>query len=208
MSKVIETLTKVTGLPSGLFNETASKTRGALTQKIFDCPAESDEYEVLINSKEEVIQIKNAYNTWDKEIIENLLNPPVQPEKEREDNSQNQSLASSAVPTTPPPAVQNYPPAFQNMSILNVQPLIQYVVDFVKLNPGCISSKVGTSVNEASTYNTSVWELLYMELHDIDDTYEFTFHPVRCGDQAIQDLYTITLFYNFKTGNIDTVSEY
>jgi hypothetical protein len=75
--RAVEVLSKVTGLTQGLFNEISSKTRGMLPKNIFECQAESDEYEVLLNQKNEVLQIKNAYTTWDKDIINSLITEPV-----------------------------------------------------------------------------------------------------------------------------------
>lgn len=58
--QVVEVLVKITGLPPGLFEETESRVRSNLTSKVFNCEAEGDEYTVLINAKDEIIEIKNS----------------------------------------------------------------------------------------------------------------------------------------------------
>lgn len=185
--EAVEVLSKVTGLTQGLFNEISSKTRGMLTQKIFECQAESDEYEVLLNQKNEVLQIKNAYTTWDKEIIRDLLNPPVQ-------SAPVQSQFTQPSVATPPPQPKlNYPAAI-TIPQINYSNISQYIADFVKLNPGCIYSLFDPNnpncVNESLCHSAQVWEFSSLENGESyssnNKIFRFDFRP-NSGDTSIDE---------------------
>lgn len=198
--QVIETVSKITGLPHGLFKEQVPpRTRGGLTNFVFDCDAESDEYSILVNAKDEIIEIKNAYNTWGQAMISIALNPPP-PLAQRPDPSNNTMTtgAFQSVPYVAPPPV-NIPQQNANYSIFNYGPVIQFLVDFIKLNPGCISNSVGSQVNEACTHNITAWTVTSFDSNDNIIT-TFYLDPTNCGDQVISDNVGVSVTYDASTG--------
>lgn len=209
--KALKTLCKVTGLPNGLFNETSLRVKGGLTQIVYDCPAESDEYEVLINPKQEVIQIKNAYTTWEREMITLLC-------KEKDELAA-QATAAATQPQVAPigtiaPAQPTYnmPPQIQ-IAALNFSSVAQYIADFVQLNPGCIYSLFDPNnpscVNEAACHNAQAWE--FSTLENIENyltnvkVYRFDFRP-NCGDSSIDQQVAAFVDVDPQTMNIISVN--
>lgn len=202
--QVIETVSKITGLPHGLFKEQAPpRTRGGLTNFVLDCDAESDEYGVLVNAKDEIIEIKNAYNTWGQAMIKIALNPPP-PLPQRQDPSNNTMVTGGfqAQPYTPPPP-PNMPPVLANQSIIDAQPLIQFLVDFIKLNPGCITNVVGSSVNESAAHINAAWVFTSCEVDG--GLITFNFYPQNCTDQDIVDGCSANVTYDPASGNVTNV---
>ena len=196
--QVVDTISKVTTLPVGLFEERSSKTRGKITAKTFWCEVESDEYSVLINEEtSKIFEIKNDYQTWPAEIIHNLLNQPVRPKQV------DPSQPAVPVPQQPPAIFSNLPPN-NLVSNINYLTLIQYLTDYVKLNPGCISSLFpNLQVNEASCHNLSAWNLSVVA----GDADELAVHFEASGsiDNDIAASVTAEVVIDQKTNLVDRV---
>lgn len=207
--QVIETVSKITGLPHGLFKEQVPpRTRCGLTNFVFDCDAESDEYSILVNAKDEIIEIKNAYNTWGQAMISIALNPPP-PLPQRPDPSNNviTTGAFQAQPYIPPPTFTNMPaqpsPIMPTTFFDNIK---QYASDFVKLNPGCITSLFDPTaiINEASMHNYSAWS--FNDIHNDGTEMEVYLNADGSSDQSIADQVTAALTIDIATGNVTKVS--
>lgn len=186
--KALKTLCKVTGLPHGLFNETSKKVRGGLTQIVFDSPAESDEYEVLIDPKHKVIQIKNAYTTWEREIIDALVKEADAPPRPAVGvGGQPQAITPVTMQTTLPPQIA---------VSLNVDIFAQYIADFIKINPTVVMQHYDpadfTAADETLLTNPLVWTFTSMSAA-VDpstslDEYMVEFIVVGSGTNADQAL--------------------
>lgn len=211
--QVIETVSKITGLPHGLFKEQVPpRTRGGLTNFVFDCDAESDEYSILVNAKDEIIEIKNAYNTWGQAMIAIALNPPP-PLAQRPDPSNNTMTtgAFQSVPYVPPPPM-NMPPQI-NITPINFSNVAQYIADYIKLNPGCIYSLFDpsnpTCVNEVACHNHQVWDFNVLENTENHLTntkvYRFDFRP-NSGDSSIDDQVAAFVDVDPQTMNIISIN--
>lgn len=213
--QVIETVSKITGLPHGLFKEQVPpRTRGGLTNFVFDCDAESDEYSILVNAKDEIIEIKNAYNTWGQAMIAIALNPPP-PLAQRPDPSNN-TMTTGAFQSVPliatAPVIKNMPPTI-TIALVNFSNIAQYITDFIKLNPGCIYSLFDpsnpTCVNEAACHNPQVWDFMVLENTENYLTnakvYRFDFRP-NSGDSSIDDQVAAFVDVDPQTMNIISIN--
>ena len=168
---VKEVLTKITGLPSGLFVETENRVRSGISCMRFECEAEGDEYSILINSKDVIIEVKNSYITYNQQEVEAFINPPPPMPSVAVGGVLNSGLGSlasvaSQLMNPPPSAPQNLPPnqpaSFGAVALVKQQAISdfkQYVADFVALNPGCIANELShATVNEADAAVASAWE--------------------------------------------------
>jgi hypothetical protein len=177
--QVIDTLTKITGFPSGLFKETETKTRFTITSKVFFCDADIDEYNVLINGKDEIVEIKNSDNTWGQALIVDLLSPKHQPQ---------QTTTSAPVTTQATNSLPVLTSPFNIYTILDPAMLskaAQYIGDYVQLNVGCIQQLFGTTatVNEASAHLGSAWEFTMIDGDHTSVT--LTFEAIHASDPNI-----------------------
>lgn len=200
--EVLDVLVKVTGFPIGLFKETDSKTRLGLTQKTFFCDADIDEYTVLINSKDQIIEIKNSDFAWGQQAVVDLLaeknNPPQQP--------QQPSTSLPSMQTNLP--VNNLPQLSAPLSFATLLDpnslaiVAQCVADYVKLNPNCIQDLFGASpVNEASTHTPSAWNFSFIE--GGSDHMTITFDASNATDQSIAEQVTASVGIDLVSGQVE-----
>lgn len=188
--QVLETLVKITGFPIGLFKETDSKTRISITVKTFFCDADIDEYNVLINGKDEIIEIKNSDFTWTKELIADLLSPRNQP--------QPTAVTQPSTVTTPtsPSQFTNMPSINPSQQIVDIAAIQQAIASFVTLNPGCVLSLFppNTVPSEVPAQDPNAWELNNIEIDD--NMQHYSMYCSNCTDTSIADLVTAELIYD------------
>lgn len=204
--QVLEILVKITGYPVGLFKETDHKTRMSITAKTFFCDADIDEYNVLINGKDEIIEIKNSDFTWSQALILDLLSPKNQAPPP----VQQTPLAQSPLSVNPP---VNHLPQLSgalNFSTLldpsSLAILAQAAADYVKLNPNCILDLFGSgaSVNEASAHIPSAWEFSFIE--GGREHVSLTFNASNASDQSIAEQVTASIGIDLVSGQVEFIS--
>lgn len=205
-----EILSKVTGLPTGLFVEASSRTRNNLTAKIFECEAESDEYTLMIDSKDQVFEIKNSYTTFNRDTIERRLNPSIQ--------------ASSPTPAPLPggavfkigqaaaaaagQAMSTYVMPNPISDVMDFALLKQYVADFVQLNPGCVLNLIDPAdqpnVQESLLHTSTVWEFSFIAGGDLTDI-EVNFSVTGTGNGELDDEVTAVMFLNVVSNTVTSI---
>jgi hypothetical protein len=206
--QIVDTLSKVTHIPPGLFEPRGEATRGNTTAKNFWCDTESDEYTVLINQKDEILQINSGFDTWNAQIIKQILDAHA--------NAECQRLAAAAAPAVDPNdpivALQGVPsaaPTFTNMptgniNVINWSFVKQVLVDFIKLNPGCVWTLFDPAnpacVNEATTHLPSVWDITAFEGDENDMDIFLAAHS--CTVQRVADNVTAHVRVDVATGNV------
>lgn len=217
---VKETLGKITGLPIGLFEEPTTRSVGGLTVMLFECPVESDEYEVLINSKDEIVQVKNGYATYGKDLIHELLNPPVQPATPNSINtglSGVHAVAAASISQSAQTQMTNNMPS-QTMlpnlmnNIVGLKALIDdakaYTAAYIQANPGCVYSLFDPTnpqcVNEASAAIAAAWEFTMIDMDGNDMT--ISLEASNASDRAIAGQVTSVVQFNLANNTISAVS--
>lgn len=198
--QVLETLVKITGFPIGLFKETDSKTRISITVKTFFCDADIDEYNVLINGKDEIIEIKNSDFTWTKELIADLLSPRNQP--------QPTAVTQPSTVTTPTPLPSqftNMPSINPSQQIVDIATLQQYIASFVTLNPGCVTSLFppNTITSEVPAQDPKAWVLRNIDLDD--NSQLFVLYCENATDVSIAEQVTAELIFDLKSNTFVSV---
>lgn len=199
---VIEVVSKVSGTPTGFFAETSSRERIGIAVKTLWCDIESDEYTILMNSKEEIIEIKNSYHSWSQTQIQDIINPKSgSPEVMNNASNPTAQQAAAATPQT----FTNLPPA-PAASVISVDEvaLKQYIVDFVKLNPGCISTLFHPTlnINEMHAHSPSDWAIEHAAVGVIAGTAIVRLLAINSSDPDISGRVNAELIIDFANNTV------
>lgn len=193
-------LSNITATAPGFIKEVSHRqAKGGMNIRTYEC--EDIEYTVYSDPKDvKIININGEGVDWSdtKGDYFGLNSPEAQapqlnsqtqdPNLAAVQQAANQLFAGSTqlTPATPQgPVVM--PSASLNVSAM-MAPLLQFAVDYVIANPGCISSQMAATVNEASTHQTSAWVIqsFYSEEHGPGlIEYNVTLSPHNASDKNI-----------------------
>lgn len=190
--QITEILFKVTGVSPGLFQETGSRKLGVIEAKTFYCDTEGEDYTCMIKGGQ-VYEIKNDSNTWNEEYIKHMTAPRPAAQAAPQQGAQ---LHQAVMP----PVFGALPLLTLNLD-LNL--LKQAAADYVNLNPGCVSTPLGTALNEQLLHVASAWEV--DNIYGGPTSIDITIHAV---EPTITSQYTISVSidYNLTTNTITSIS--
>lgn len=195
-------LSKVTDMSPGLFQETKNRVMGKMVCITYYCDVEGDDYNVLING-DKVIEINNSATSWHSAVIENILNPPVDQQR---NVPQGNLGASMANPTVAPSQYTNMPAIIRSGSYVDQSGLQQFISSFVALNPGCVSSLFGAGVipTEVPAQDPNAWIVGNIDIYD--NLITFNMYCSKATDQNIANHVTAEMIYDTNTNTFVSVS--
>lgn len=202
--QIQEILSKVTLLPIGLFTHIGTRTNRALTVAEFNCEVESDEYQVLINNKDEVFEIKNSFISYSKEEVVRKLNPPDPSNPEPAVAPLTAAGTFQQAPTQPGPQITITMPQMPAAGLISVNYAVfsQFIADYIQTNPGCMTDPYsGMAVpNEVPFHAPAMWAFNQMVIiQSLGTQFEFV-------AQFNNQEYCASVQYNNNTGTIAAVS--